>query len=63
VELVRAIETLRALYQLRPDATGVVEIMLKPSEIPNATAIAARLRTSLEKAGNRIMEPDPTPSG
>jgi putative ABC transport system permease protein len=53
------IETLRALYQLRPDATGVVEIMLKPSEIPNANAIAARLRTSLEKAGNRVMEPDP----
>jgi len=47
-----------ALYQLRPDATGVVEIMLSRAR-PQRHRIAARLRTSLEKAGNRIMEPDP----
>src|SRR5262249_5094977 len=27
------IETLRALYQLRPDATGVVQIILKPAAV------------------------------
>ena len=53
------IESLRALYQLRPDATGVVQIMLKPSEVEHATEIAARLRSSLEKASYRIMEPVP----
>jgi len=53
------IETLRALYQLRPDATGVVQIMLKPGSVENINEIAARLRLSLEKAGNRVMTPDP----
>jgi ABC-type lipoprotein release transport system permease subunit len=53
------IETLRALYQLRPDATGVVQIMLKPGEIDHVTAIAARLRSSLEKSGYRVMDPEP----
>jgi ABC-type lipoprotein release transport system permease subunit len=51
------IETLRALYQLRPDATGVVQIMLKPNAVDRATEIAARLRTTLEKANYRIMDP------
>jgi ABC-type lipoprotein release transport system permease subunit len=53
------IETLRALYQLRPDATGVVQLMLKPREVKHANEIAARLRTTLEKAGYRVMDPVP----
>ncbi|HEY2730297.1 MAG TPA: FtsX-like permease family protein [Polyangia bacterium] len=53
------IETLRALYQLRPDATGVVQIMLKPGEIDHVNPIAARLRSTLEKAGYRVMDPVP----
>jgi ABC-type lipoprotein release transport system permease subunit len=53
------IETLRALYQLRPDATGVVQIMLKPNEIDHAKQIAARLRSTLEKSGYRVMDPVP----
>jgi ABC-type lipoprotein release transport system permease subunit len=53
------IETLRALYQLRPDATGVVQIMLKPGEIDHVNQIAARLRSTLEKANYRVMDPVP----
>jgi putative ABC transport system permease protein len=53
------IETLRALYQLRPDATGVVQIMLKPGEIDHVNPIAARLRSTLERAGYRVMDPVP----
>jgi ABC-type lipoprotein release transport system permease subunit len=53
------IETLRQLYQLRPDATGVIQIMLKPQAVDRVNEIAARLRVSLEKAGYRIMAPDP----
>jgi putative ABC transport system permease protein len=53
------IETLRALYQLRPDTTGVVQIMLKPDAVEKVNDVAARLRTSLEKAGHRLMTADP----
>jgi ABC-type lipoprotein release transport system permease subunit len=53
------IETLRALYQLRPDATGVVQIMLKPKEIDHVNEIAARLRSTLERANYRVMDPVP----
>jgi putative ABC transport system permease protein len=53
------IQTLRALYQLRPDTTGVVQIMLKPGAVENINEIAARLHTSLEKAGYRMMTRDP----
>ena len=53
------IETLRTLYQLRPDATGVVQIMLKPKAVEHVNEIAARLRTTLEKAGYRVMDADP----
>jgi putative ABC transport system permease protein len=53
------IETLRALYQLRPDTTGVVQIMLKPEAVDHVNDIAARLRTSLETAGYRVMTADP----
>jgi putative ABC transport system permease protein len=53
------IQTLRTLYQLRPDATGVVQIMLKPAAVDHVNEIAARLRTTLEKAGYRVMDADP----
>ena len=53
------IETLRTLYQLRPDATGVVQIMLKPAAVDHVNDIAARLRTTLEKNGYRVMDADP----
>jgi putative ABC transport system permease protein len=53
------IETLRALYQLRPDTTGVVQIMLKPEAVDHVNEIAARLRTTLETAGYRVMAADP----
>ncbi|HTA19223.1 MAG TPA: FtsX-like permease family protein [Polyangia bacterium] len=53
------IETLRTLYQLRADATGVVQIMLKPEAVDHVNEIAARLRTTLEKAGYRVMDADP----
>jgi len=53
------IETLRALYQLSPNTTGAIHLHLKPSEQSHAPTIAARLRNSLEKAGYRMMDPDP----
>jgi len=53
------IESLRALYQLNQDSTGVIQIMLARKDLPNIPAIAARLRQSLEQAGYRIMTPDP----
>ncbi len=54
------IETLRALYQLNQDATGVVQIMLHREDAEqNIPAIAARLRQSLEQAGYRVMLNDP----
>lgn len=52
-------ETLRALYQLRPDATGALHIHLKEDKIKDIGTLAARLRQSLEKAGYRLMEPNP----
>ena len=53
------IESLRALYQLNQDSTGVIQIMLARKDVPNIPAIAARLRQGLEQAGYRIMTPDP----
>ena len=53
------IETLRALYQLGPNTTGAIHIHLKPAAQPNAPQVAARLRTTLEKAGYRMMDADP----
>ena len=46
------IETLRGLYQLNANATGAIHLLLKKKDQPQAPAIAARLRTSLEKAGS-----------
>ncbi len=51
--------TLRALYQLRPDATGALHLHLKKDFIKDLLPIAARLRTNLEAAGFRVMEGDP----
>jgi putative ABC transport system permease protein len=54
------IESLRALYQLKDDATGVIQIMLHRGDVEhNIQAIAARLRTALEQAGYRVMLNDP----
>ena len=53
------IETLRALYQLGPNTTGAIHIHLKPAAQSNAPQVAARLRTTLEKAGYRMMDADP----
>jgi ABC-type lipoprotein release transport system permease subunit len=52
-------ESLRALYQLNSNATGVIQIMLKEQYVPKIPELAARLRTDLEKAGFRMMTPDP----
>jgi putative ABC transport system permease protein len=54
-------DSLRAIYQLRPDVTGAIQLHLKPSALEDLPRLAARLRTSLERAGYRIMEPDPRP--
>jgi putative ABC transport system permease protein len=53
------IETLRALYQLNQDSTGVIQVMLHRNDLSKIPAIAARLRQSLDQAGYRVMEPDP----
>jgi putative ABC transport system permease protein len=55
------VATTRNLYQLRPDTTGVIQIYLKPRFVPEVSAIAARLRVSLEEAGYRVMDPDSSP--
>jgi ABC-type lipoprotein release transport system permease subunit len=54
-------ESLRLLYQLRSDVTGAIQIHLKPEYINDLGPLAARLRTSLEQAGYRVMDPDPRP--
>ncbi|MEP6655452.1 MAG: FtsX-like permease family protein [Myxococcales bacterium] len=51
--------TLRALYQLNANATGAIHLHLREKEVKNVPQIAARLRTSLEKAGYRVMDADP----
>jgi putative ABC transport system permease protein len=52
-------ESLRALYQLRPDVTGVLQVYVKPQYVEKLAPVAARLREVLEKAEYRLMEPDP----
>jgi ABC-type lipoprotein release transport system permease subunit len=52
-------ESLRTLYQLRPDVTGVIQVHVKPQYVEKLEPIAARLRKSLESAGYRVMDPDP----
>jgi putative ABC transport system permease protein len=55
------VETTRNLYKLRPDTTGVIQIYLKPRFVADAAAIAARLRTTLEKSGYQVMDPEAKP--
>jgi putative ABC transport system permease protein len=52
-------ETLRALYQIRPDSTGAIHIHLKEKDLGNLGSIGGRLRNALEQAGYRVMDPDP----
>lgn len=53
------IETLRALYQLNANSTGAIHLLLKDKYKDQGPQIAARLRTTLEKAGYRVMDADP----
>jgi putative ABC transport system permease protein len=52
-------QTLRDLYQIRSDATGVLQIHLKPRALDHLPQMAGHLRNDLEKAGYRVMENDP----
>jgi putative ABC transport system permease protein len=52
-------ESLRALYQLRPDVTGVIQLYVKPQYVEKLTPIAEHLRKILADGGYRLMEPDP----
>jgi putative ABC transport system permease protein len=52
-------ETLRTLYQLRPDTTGAIHLHLDESKLGEIGPLAARLRKSLADAGYRMMEPNP----
>jgi len=54
-------DSLRSLYQLRPDVTGAIQIMVKPAYVERLAPLAARLRAALEQAGYRVMEPDARP--
>ncbi len=54
-------DSLRNLYQLRPDVTGAIYLHLHRNALKNLPRLAARLRTSLEHAGYRLMDPDPRP--
>jgi putative ABC transport system permease protein len=54
-------DTIRGLYQLRPDTTGVIQLYLKPRFLPDAATIAARLRKTLEQAGYRVRDQDAQP--
>jgi ABC-type lipoprotein release transport system permease subunit len=51
--------SLRTLYQLRSDVTGVIQIYVKPAYMEELAPIAERLRAILDKAGYRLLEPDP----
>ena len=54
------IDSLRKLYQLNQDSTGVVQIMLDRKDVDKKIPeISARLRTALEQAGWRVMPNDP----
>ncbi len=51
-------DTLRALYQIRNDATGAIHIHLREKDVANIPVIAGRLRAALEQAKFRVMDPD-----
>ncbi len=50
-------ETLRRLYDLKPETTGAIYLYLK--DLNDLPGKAARLRTALAAAGYRMMDPDP----
>lgn len=52
-------DVLRALLQLNPRTTGVLQLHLEERYIDDLATIGARLRKSLETAGYAVMEPDP----
>jgi putative ABC transport system permease protein len=52
-------QTLRDLYQIKSDATGVLQIHLKQKDLGNLSTLGGRLRNDLEKAGYKVMDPDP----
>jgi putative ABC transport system permease protein len=55
------VDTVRSLYQLRPDTTGVIQLYLRPDAVAQVNTIAAKLRVTLEKAGYTVMDPDSNP--
>jgi putative ABC transport system permease protein len=52
------VESLRALYQMRSDATGALHLHIKEPFVPKIKDIAGRLRTALDKAGYKVMSAD-----
>jgi putative ABC transport system permease protein len=52
------IDTLRELYQLRPDVTGAIHIHLPQEQLAHLPNIAQGLRTALAEAGFTMMEAD-----
>ncbi len=55
------VDTTRALYQLRPDTTGVIQLYVQPKFVSQVNEIAGRLRTTLEQAGYAVMDADARP--
>jgi putative ABC transport system permease protein len=54
-------ESLRALYQIAPTATGAIHLHLKPQALDQVPAIMERLRRRLAAAGYRMMDPESQP--
>lgn len=54
-----SLTTLRALFQVRPDVTGVLQLHLKPEALADLPGIQRRLSSALEQAGYRVMPHDP----
>ncbi len=50
-------QSLRDLYQYRPDTTGVIQLYLK--DVEQVPAVVSRLREALAKAVYRMMDADP----
>jgi len=54
-------ETLRTLFQVRPDVTGVIQVYLPDALVDEANELSSRVRDALELAGHRVMDRDPRP--
>ncbi len=52
-------QTLRTLYQLNDDTTGVIYAYFP--NVADASKVGAKLRDGLAKAGYRMLDPDPKP--